>query len=52
MQTSSFKYDEIWSNSNWWNLFPLVGIMNSSARSYDFSKDGNWLWVDLLMENW
>ena len=30
----------------WWNLFPLgTGIMNSSARSYDFSKDGNWLWV-------
>ncbi|MBG15714.1 MAG: hypothetical protein CL853_05110 [Crocinitomicaceae bacterium] len=30
----------------WWKLFSLgAPFMNSSARSYDFSKDGNWLWI-------
>jgi len=30
----------------WWDLYPLsASLMNSSARSYDFSKDGNWLWI-------
>jgi hypothetical protein len=29
----------------WWSLYPLGSFMNSSARSYDFSKDGNWLWI-------
>ena len=33
-------------NPEWWKLFSLgAPFMNSSARSYDFSKDGNWLWI-------
>ena len=33
-------------NPEWWKLFPLGSpFTSSSARSYDFSKDGNWLWV-------
>ncbi len=33
-------------NPEWWRLFNLGSpFMNSSAHSYDFSKDGNWLWV-------
>ena len=33
-------------NPEWWKLFPLGSpYMSSSAHSYDFSKDGNWLWA-------
>jgi hypothetical protein len=34
------------NSPEWWKLFSLgAPFMNSSAHSYDFSKDGNWLWV-------
>ncbi len=29
----------------WWSLFPLGSHMNNNAHSYDFSKEGNYLWI-------